>query len=343
MSKLSIMQILEYLVPTRRSYRFIPVVVLAVIPLFMGDPFFIHFLTLACIYAIYASSWNLLAYSGQASLGHAAFLGIGGFASSLLAINFNISPWIGLLVGGAISSGIGLLIGITCVRLREWYLAMVTFGFSVIVETIISQFDNIFHGIWGFRTPILVASGIPFYLVAIIIAVTSILVIYLVMKSKIGLAFRAISENESEARMIGIDTTRYKLLAFGISTFFAGLSGALYSYFLRYISISIYVAENSFKPLIMSIIGGLGTIEGPVIGSIILVFIETYLPTIDQTLNLLLGGIFVEVSNVGAPIRMLSIGIFLVMIVLFIPKGVTSLLSRIYGYLNDILGEKRNE
>jgi len=133
-------------------------------------------------------------------------------------------------------------------------------------STITSQFDSVFQGIIGFRTPSLVAPGVPFYLATVILAVLSILVIYWIMRSKMGLAFRAISENEPEAKMIGIDTTKYKLLAFVISTFFAGLSGALYSYFLRYISISIYVAENSFKPLIMSIIGGLGTIEGPIIG-----------------------------------------------------------------------------
>jgi len=214
---------------------------------------------------------------------------------------------------------------------------MVTFGFAVIVKTITSQFDDIFHGVWGFRTPLLVSSGVPFYVVAILITMSSVLFIYLIIKSNIGLAFQAIRENESEAKMIGIDTTKYKLLAFVISTFFAGLSGALQAYFLRYINISIYSPENSFKPLIMSIIGGLGTIEGPIIGSIIMVFIETYLPTIDNALNVLLGPIFVNVSNVGPPIRMLSIGIFLIIIILFIPKGVQSLLHRMYNSIRIIL------
>lgn len=327
----------------QKLYFLVLVVVLAFIPVFLVDPFIIYVLTLVCIYAIYSSAWNLLAYSGQASLGHAAFLGIGGFASSLLAINLEISPWIGIFIGGAISSGIGLLIGLTCVRLREWYLAMVTFGFAVIVETVTSHFDNIFHGIWGFRTPLLVSPGIPYYYVAIFLAVSSIFLINLIMKSKIGLTFRAIRENESEAKMVGIDTTKYKLFAFVISTFFAGLSGALYAHFLRYINISIYSPENSFKPLIMSIIGGLGTIEGPIIGSIIMVFMETYLPTLDKTLNGLLGTFFGEVSNVGPPIRMLGIGVFLVIIILFIPKGVASFLHRIYSFLQGILRSKENE
>ena len=225
--------------------------------------------------------------------------------------------------------------GLACVRLREWFLAMVTFGFAVIAETVTSHFDHITHGVWGFRTPLLVPPGIPFYYAALLLAVSSISLMYLIMKSKIGLAFSAIRENESEARMIGVNTTKYKLLAFVMSTFFAGLSGALYAHFIRYINIKVYVPENSFKPLMMSVIGGLGTIEGPVIGSAIMVFIDSFLPTIDKTLQALMGPFFIEVSNVGPPIRMIGIGIFLVVIVIFIPKGVSSLLHRIYSYLRE--------
>ncbi len=100
----------------------------------------IHVLTLVAIFTIYASSWNLLASSGQGSLGHAAFLGIGGFVSSLLAINLGIPPVIGMFLGAFLSAGIGFLIGITCVRLKAWFLAMVTFGFSVIAGDIIQSF-----------------------------------------------------------------------------------------------------------------------------------------------------------------------------------------------------------
>ncbi len=329
----------DMLVRSQKFYFFLLAVsATACIPLFERDLFVIHVLTLVSIFAIYSSSWNLLAYSGQASLGHAAFLGIGGFTSSLLALNLGISPWLGLLIGSLVSSGIGFLIGLACVRLREWFLAMVTFGFAVIAETVTSHFDDVTHGVMGFRTPLLVPSGIPFYYAALVVAVSSISLIYLIMKSKIGLAFSAIRENEPEAKMIGINTTKYKLLAFVMSTFFAGLSGALYAHFIRYINIKIYVVENSFKPLMMSVIGGMGTIEGPIIGSTILVFIESFLPTIDKTLQALLGPFFVEVSNVGPPIRMIGIGIFLVIIVIFIPKGVSSLLNKIYSYLREVTG-----
>ena len=318
-----------------RKFRFLLVAIVfsSVLPLFLNDPFMLHVLTLITIFTIYTSSWNLLANSGQGSLGHAAFLGIGGFTSSLLAINLGIPPIIGIFVGAIFSAGIGFLIGLTCVRLEAWFLAMVTFGFSVIAETLVSQFDDVTHGVMGFRTPLLVPSGLPFYYFALILAIISVIIIYFLMKSKIGLAFRAIKENSSEASMIGINTAKYKLYAFVISTFFAGLAGSLYAHFLRYISISVFSAENSFKPLMMAVIGGLGTIEGPIIGSILLVYIDSFLPNIDKFLQPIMSPLFPAVSNVGPPLRFIGLGLFLLLIVIFFPKGVTSLIRKFYNYL----------
>jgi len=329
-------EILLKRIQSTKFYIFIAVIAIsAVIPLVVGDAFLIHVLTLMALFTIYASSWNLLASSGQGSLGHAAFLGIGGFVSSLLAINLGIPPIIGIFIGSVVSAGIGFLIGLTCVRLKAWFLAMVTFGFSVIAETLVSQFDDVTHGILGFRTPRLVPSGLPFYYFAILLAVLSVFAIYSIMKSKIGLAFRAIHQNESEAKMIGINTAKYKLYAFVISTFFAGLAGGLYAHFLRYISISVFAADNSFKPLMMAVIGGLGTIEGPVIGSIIIVAIESYLPIIDNFLDPALGSLFPEVSFVGPYLRFLGLGVFLVIVVIFLPKGVSSLIHKIHNYFRE--------
>ena len=318
-----------------RKFRFLlaAIVFSSLLPVFLNDPFMIHVLTLIAIFTIYTSSWNLLANSGQGSLGHAAFLGIGGFTSSLLAINLGIPPIIGIFMGAIFSAGIGFLIGLTCVRLEAWFLAMVTFGFSVIAGTLVSQFDEVTHGVMGFRTPLLVPSGLPFYYFALIMAITSVIIIYFLMKSKIGLAFRAIKENSSEASMIGINTAKYKLYAFVISTFFAGLAGSLYAHFLRYISVSVFSAENSFKPLMMAVIGGLGTIEGPIIGSFMLVYIDSFLPNIDKFLQPIISPLFPAVSNVGPPLRFIGSGLFLLLIVIFFPKGVTSFIRRFYNYL----------
>jgi branched-chain amino acid transport system permease protein len=322
---------------SKKLYYFLAIVVVAaVLPLFVRSTYVVgQVFTLMIIFAIYASSWNLLAYSGQGSLGHAAFLGIGGFTSALIAIKLGLPPIVGLLLGALLSSGIGLLIGLACVRLKAWFLAMVTFGFSVIVIAIISQFDDFFGGVNGFQTPLIAPQTLPFYYATLGIAAASISVIFLVIKSKLGLAFKAIRENELEAKMIGINTGKYRLLAFVISTFFAGLAGGLYAESQLFIQISIFQPYNSFLPLIMSVIGGLSTIEGPIIGSAIIVAINSYLPTANKYLQPL-SPLFPGASNnVGSSLGLVGLGLFLIIVVIFLPKGMTSLLRKVYDYFRE--------
>jgi len=319
---------------SKKIYIFIvTLVAMAVLPFAVRSDYIVsEVLTLMLVFAIYASSWNLLAYSGQGSLGHAAFLGIGGFASALFTIRSGLPPLLGLFVGSLLSMGIGLLIGLACVRLKAWFLAMVTFGFSVIAVTLISQFDAEIGGITGFTSVSIAARGLPFYFVTFAFAAVSIFVMIFIMKSKTGLAFKAIRENEKEANMIGINTAKYKLLAFVLSTFFAGLAGGLYVMSIGYVHVSVFQPYYSFLPLMMCVIGGLGTIPGPLIGSVIIVSIESYLPKIDPVLNSLMHPLFPAVSDVGPPLRLLGLGLFLVIVVIFAPKGIASLIPKVYNY-----------
>ena len=318
-----------------RKFQFVlvAIIVSCLLPLILSNQFMIYVLTLMVVFAIYASSWNLLSNSGQGSLGHAAFLGLGGFTYSLLVINLGIPAILAMLIGAIFSAGIGFLIGLTCVRLEAWFLAMVTFGFSVIIVAFVNHFKDITMGVLGFRTPLIVQVGLPLYYFSLLVAILSILSMYFLMKSKIGLAFRAIKENSSEARMIGINTAKYKLYAFVISTFFAGLAGSLYAQVIRHLDFRIFDASNSFEPLMMSVIGGLGTIEGPVIGSILLVSLDSFLPNIDSYLQPVMSPLFPAVSFVGHPIRLIFFGLFLLIIVIFFPNGVTSMIRKFYNYL----------
>jgi branched-chain amino acid transport system permease protein len=323
--------------PVLRSRKTLYVVaavaLVAALPLVVSSDYIVgQVLTLMLVFAIYASSWNLLAYSGQGSLGHAAFLGIGGFASALLAIRTGMPPIVGLLLGSLVSAGIGFLIGLACVRLKAWFLAMVTFGFSVIIVTIMTQFDSVFGGVIGFPTIPIAPQVLPFYYSTLAITVLSVLAIFLIMKSKLGLAFKAIRENELEAKMSGINAGKYRLMAFVISTFFAGLAGGLYAESSLFIQNSIFEPYYSFLPLIMSVIGGLSTMEGPIIGSVMIVSINSFLPLTDKYLQPL-SPLFPGVSNVGPPLRLLGLGIFLILVVIFLPKGVISLLRQGYNFL----------
>jgi branched-chain amino acid transport system permease protein len=284
------------------------------LPFLTDSMFIINLLVLMLIFVIFASAWNLLAYSGQGSLGHAAFFGIGAYASTLIAAKSGISPFITIFLGAAVAAFIGILIGLTCVRLKEWFLAMVTFGFAIIVQTLtVSVLAPVTGGWDGIPSSRLLSPSIPGYQVIeyyaiLAITIASIVVIWYIMKSKVGLAFLAIRENELEARAAGIDPVRYRLLAFAISAYLAGVAGALQIHHIGYITPELYGVDNSFWPITYVILGGLGTLAGPVIGTVVLTIIWEGLKETGITFG-----------------RYVIIGIILIVAIIFLPRGLVSL------------------
>jgi len=301
---------------SRRNLPFAALLVLALaMPLLIGqNMYFLTILVLMLIFIIYSSAWNFLTFSGQGSLGHAAFLGLGGYASSLAAVHFGLPPLATLLLGGIFSAFIGLLIGVTCVRLREWFLAMVTFGFAVIIQTlVVSQLAPLTGGWDGYAVPKLVPSPIPgalsieYYLV-LAIAILVLVLFWFILRSRIGLALAAIRENETEARAAGINPVPFKLFAFGLSAFVSGIAGGLEIFHFGYITPEIFGIDLSFWPVIYSITGGLGTLAGPVIGTIVVTLLWDGLSIFGLTYA-----------------RFIIIGVLLVLIIIFLPRGLISL------------------
>jgi branched-chain amino acid transport system permease protein len=219
----------------------------------------------------------------------------------------------GIVLSGCIAAGMGLFIGLTCVRLKEWFLAMVTFGFAIITETLIASPLAVFTGGWdGLGTPHLISHDIPGYIIYeyyLILGVTAVTLIgiHYILKSRAGLAFVAIRENEVEARAAGVDPVKYKLLAFTISTFIAGIAGALEIHYIGYITPEIFSPQTSFWPVTYSILGGLGSLWGPVIGTAVLTIFWEGLKTVGLTYE-----------------RFIVIGIILILSVIFLPKGLIS-------------------
>lgn len=302
-------------------------VLIPVLPL--GSRYIIDLLALLLVFIIYASAWNLLTYSGQGSLGHAAFFGIGGYASSLIAIWTGMPPILALLLGGVFTALIGLLIGITCVRLKEWFLAMVTFGFAIIIQTLtVSQLAPLTGGWDGFASPRLIPPGMAGgyvleYYVILAFTVACILAIHAILRSKIGLALAAIRENELEARAAGIDPVRFKLLAFIISAYIAGVAGALEIHHFGYITPEIFGLDLSFWPIIYSITGGLATIEGPILGTIAVTLLWDGLNALGLTYE-----------------RFVVIGAILILVIIFLPRGLVSLFERVEKELEGRLGKR---
>ena len=284
------------------------------IPFLTDNMFIVNLAVLMLISIIFASAWNLLAYSGQGSLGHAAFFGIGAYASTIIAVNLGITPFVSIFIGAAVAAFIGILIGLTCVRLKEWFLAMVTFGFAIIVQTLtVSMLAPVTGGWDGIPSPRLVSPSIPGYQLIeyyaiLLITIAAIAAIWYIMRSKIGLAFLAIRENETEARAAGLDPVRYRLLAFAISAFIAGVAGALQIHHIGYITPELYGVDNSFWPITYVILGGLGTLAGPVIGTVVLTILWEGLKATGITFA-----------------RYVIIGVILILAIIFLPRGLISL------------------
>jgi len=300
---------------TMTKYGIIATLALAlVIPFLTDSMFIVNLLVLMLIFIIFASAWNLLAYSGQGSLGHAAFFGIGAYGSTLIAAKSGISPLITIFIGAAVAAFIGILIGLTCVRLKEWFLAMVTFGFAIIVQTLTVSILAPVTGGWdGIASPRLISPSVHGYqlieyYVILVITIASIAAIWYIMKSRVGLAFLAIRENELEARAAGIDPVRYRLLAFAISAYLAGVAGALEIHHIGYLTPELYGVDNSFWPITYVILGGLGTLAGPVVGTVVLTIIWEGLKATGITFG-----------------RYVIIGIILILAIIFLPRGLISL------------------
>ena len=289
------------------------------IPFVIGSNlYYLTILILMLIFIIYASAWNFLTFSGQGSLGHAAFFGLGGYAASLMAVKLGLPPLVTLLFGGCFAALIGVLIGLTCVRLREWFLAMVTFGFAVIIQTlIVSQLAPVTGGWDGFPVPKLVPPSFPGYLMieyylVLLIAIAIILIFRYLLQSRIGLALAAIRENEVEARAAGINPVPFKLFAFGVSAFVTGIAGSLEIFHFGYITPEIFGIDLSFWPIIYSITGGLGTLAGPIVGTIVVTLLWDGLNSLGLTYA-----------------RFIIIGVLLVLIIIFLPRGLVSLPDKI--------------
>ena len=302
----------------------------AALPFLTDNRFILNLLVLMLIMIIFASAWNLLAYSGQGSLGHAAFFGIGAYASTLIAVRSGLSPFVTIFLGAAVAALIGVLIGLTCVRLKEWFLAMVTFGFAIIVQTLtVSVLAPVTGGWDGIASPLLVSPSVPGYqfieyYAVLAITIASLAAIWYIMKSRVGLAFLAIRENELEARAAGVDPVRYRLLAFAMSAYLAGVAGALQIHHIGYLTPELYGVENSFWPITYVILGGLGTLAGPVVGTIVLTVIWEGLKETGLTFG-----------------RYVIVGFILILTIIFLPKGLVSLPERIRVWRKGRTGGKR--
>jgi branched-chain amino acid transport system permease protein len=276
----------------------------------MDHPYYLGILFLASIFAIFAASWDLLSgFTGQMNFGHALFFGVAAYTAALLNLHFGLAPWLTIPLGALAAVLAGLIVGVPCLRLRGIYLALATLAFPLILTGFIFVFPGILGGEMGVSgiDPLSGSRTIDYY-IAVTLMIGLGFVMWKITASKTGLIFHAIREDEVTARASGINTTRYKLMAFCLSGFFAGIAGGLYVHYMKVAGPSTLELLLSFQVVIWAIFGGIATIYGPIAGVFIL-----YVP-----LTLL------ESVPVVSEIRMLLIAIIVVLAMLFMPEGLTT-------------------
>jgi len=292
--------------------------VAATAPAWVWNPYHLHTLIMAGIFAVLALSLNLLlGYTGQLSLGHAAFFGIGAYATGLLTVKLEWSAWIGLLAAIVLPGVAGYVIGRLALKLRGAYFVLLTISFAGCVSLVSVNWMDLTNGPLGLPgvPPLEIAlPGLPalslrsktaFYYVVLAAVGLSYLVCVALIRSRVGRALVALRENETLAASVGIDGTHYLVLAAVVSAALAGFGGGLYAHYTRFVSPEVFLFTYTVTMVIMVVAGGKGTLAGPIVGAVLF----TVLP---EALR----------AATSWQWQMLLYGILLVGVLFFMPEGI---------------------
>jgi branched-chain amino acid transport system permease protein len=308
---------IDRIVLHRRLWLIVAAIIIALLPLAFQDSYWRTNLTICAINIMLAISLDfVLGYAGQLNLGHSAFYGIGAYVSTLLVTTLSVPFWIAFVIGIGLSGAAGMALSLFAVRLRGHYLAIASLGFAVIVHQVLLNWISVTQGplgIYGIKPPPAIAIGgftlvefnnsaNLFYLFAGFALLTYLLLDQLV-RSPIGETLTAIREDEVSASSLGINCTLWKVFAFGIGSAIAGAAGAFYASFVGTLVPDAFIITESFTILAMVIVGGMGTLIGPVWGAILL----TLLP---------------ELLRGFGDFRLILYGLALTLVVLFMPGGI---------------------
>ena len=296
-----------------------------VFPFFEKSPSHQNFVILVLMAAQLGVAWNIIGgYAGQISLGQVAFYGLGAYTSTLLFTKFGINPWLAIPIGGLLAAFISLAVGWSCFRLKGHYFAMATIAVSEIIQIVFTNWDfagaavglNLpMDGGWKF---LIFADKEPYYYIALALLLITLGVNYAIEKSYLGYYLRAIKDEPDAAQSLGVNLSLYKQIAFAISSFFTALGGSLYAHKELYIDPgSVLHTGLSIKMALVSILGGVGTLSGPVIGATVLTFIE-------EGTRMLFGG-----SGKGTDLIIYAT--LIVVIAVYYPAGIV---GWIRGYLS---------
>lgn len=296
----------------RKTILILIVFLLLLIFPFMGGSYLLHVFNSCIIFAVAAIGVNLITgYTGQTFLAQAAFFGIGAYTSSLLTLNWGVSPWVALPIAGIVTLLTGVGIGLVAFRARGHMFAILTLMVGLVFYSIFKGWREVtggFHGISGIPTFSIFGielgtNTFNWYFVLLVFFLLIVFFTYKLFKSYVGRAFIAVREDEVLAASQGINPLKIKLFSFACCCFLAGIAGSFFAHYVSYISPDSFTPLVSFEIIIYVLFGGAGTFLGPIVGTFTLRFILQYL-------------------HIFAEFRMLAFGILVVLIIIFLPGGI---------------------
>jgi branched-chain amino acid transport system permease protein len=257
-----------------------------------------------------------MGYTGLFSFAHASFAGIGGYTSVLLTARLDLPVALGPVAGAVASGAAGLFVGILCLRLRGFYLVLVTWAVAVILETLVQAQYQLTGGMRGIEAPPLFQSlsARPYYILGAGLAVACVAATALLVRSRVGLYLRAIRDDQDAAEVMGVDTVRWKVVAFAVGSSWAGAAGAFYAHQLGIIDPSILALDEMAKIILMVIVGGSGTLGGPVLGALFVTLTQEF------------------IRGQAAALTVLLFSLLMILVVRFAREGILpTLLSNVRG------------
>lgn len=284
--------------------------VLAALPQLLTVKYYLHLSVLALIWVIVAQGQNIIqGYTGYVSIVQAGFMGIGAYSSTLIGIHFQWPIWATIAAAPLVTAVFALLTGYPSLRVKGHYFAIVTMAFNLIIVIVLINFRELTRGEAGI-------SNIPkpwggdrdaYFYLALALAASLTLLAALIAQSRVGEILRAIRQNEDLVGSIGVVAWKYKLFAFVVSAMYAGVAGALYAHFQGFINPEIFGVAQSLDAILAVILGGTGTIAGPVVGAFLVVFLPELLRFADS-FRLILYGLILVLATIFMPIGIVGIG-----------------------------------
>jgi len=313
---------------TRHTVQWaLPMVIAAAAPwMFEDQGYGIRVLTLVLLFAAMGQAWNIVGgLANQISLGHAAFFGLGAYTSTILLIRFGVSPWLGMFAAMGVAATAGALLSLPTMRLRGHYFALATLAFGEVMRAIANTWSSVTGGPVGLSVPysdgslalMQFKSSESYYYLMLGALLINTLVFWSISRSRLGYRLRAIKANPQAAEVIGVNTSRTRILAAVISAALMGACGTLYAQFIFFFDPDTVfsLAGISIKVALVCIIGGVGTVAGPVIGALVMIPLE-------ELFNDWLSG-----QAAGA--SQLAYGLILIIIILVEPRGISALWARL--------------